>query len=103
MVTIGVYKSLSNSEMYEYICMYNKLYKSSGKCDDKQHYNYNIQAAMVSNTKGFTDKSPMSPGPSATVKIPVQENHSVNILNYWMPKKNCSSQNGSCKKNHKDI
>ena len=38
MVTIGFDQSLSNSAMYEHICLENikKLYKSSGKFDDQQ-------------------------------------------------------------------
>ena len=38
MVAIGVDQSLSNSEMYEHTCLENikKLYKSVGKCDEKQ-------------------------------------------------------------------
>ena len=38
MVAIGVDQSLSNSSMYEHICLENikKLYKSAGKCDDQQ-------------------------------------------------------------------
>ena len=32
---------------------------------------------MISTTKGFTDNSPMSPIQSVTVKIQVQENHSI--------------------------
>ena len=40
MVTIGVYQSLSNSLMYEHICLKNimELHKSSEKCDDQKHY-----------------------------------------------------------------
>ena len=41
---------------------------------------------MLSTPEGFTDNSPMLTGPSVTVKIPVQENHSVNLLNCCMSK-----------------
>ena len=41
---------------------------------------------MVSNTEIFTDNSPISPGPSLTVKTPVQENYSVYLLKYLVSK-----------------
>ena len=72
MVTIGVYQLLNKIALYEHICLenINKLYKYSGKYDDKQHYNTILRSGMVSITEGFIDRSPMSPGPSATLKNP---------------------------------
>ena len=39
-VTIEIYQLLSNSTMYKHICLENikKLYTSSVKCDNQQHY-----------------------------------------------------------------
>ena len=69
-ITIGVYQYLSNSEMYGNTFMENikKLYKYDGKCDYQQQYKAILEAEMVTITEGFTDNSPMSPGPSVTVK-----------------------------------
>ena len=46
MASIGVYQSLSNSALYEHICMENskKLYKSSGKYYDQKQYKSFIEA-----------------------------------------------------------
>ena len=46
MVTIGVEPWLSDSDMYEYICLENikKWYKSSGKCDDQHIYKAILEA-----------------------------------------------------------
>ena len=40
MVTIVIDQSLSNSAMYEHICLENikKLYTSAEQCDDKKNY-----------------------------------------------------------------
>ena len=39
MVIIGVYQSLSKSDLYEHRCLGNiKKYKLSGKCDTQQKY-----------------------------------------------------------------
>ena len=72
MVIIGMYKLLSNSDLYEHRCLENikKLYKSAGKCDDQNQQKEIIEAAMVSNTEGFTDNSPISSGSYVTVKQP---------------------------------
>ena len=61
-----------------------KLYKSTGKYNDQQHHNAILEAEITSNPEGFTDTSPMSTGPSVTVKNLAQGNNSVNLLNYWM-------------------
>ena len=89
MPTIRIHQSLSNSAFYEHICLENikKLYKYSGKCDNQQQYKAIIETAMVSTTEEFTDNSLMLPGSSVTVKIPVQKNHSVYVLQYLMSKR----------------
>ena len=71
MVTIVIDQLLSNSALYEHIRLekIKKLYKSSDKFDDKQQCKYILESAMVSNTEGLTDNSPMSPGPSLYGKI----------------------------------
>ena len=51
-----------------YVWKINKLYKSSGKYDNKQQYKGNIETEMVFTPGVFTDNSPMSPGPYMTVK-----------------------------------
>ena len=42
----------------------------AGKCDDKQQYKEIIEAAMVSASERFTDKSIMSYGPYVPLKQP---------------------------------
>ena len=56
MVTIGVNQSLSNSIIYEHVCLenINNLYKSYGKCDDQQHYKAILESEMVSTSEGGT-------------------------------------------------
>ena len=46
--------------MYEHICLenINKLYTSDGKWDNQQQYKDILEAAMVSTTERFTEKSP---------------------------------------------
>ena len=55
MVCIGVGQSLSNSALYEHICLekVKKLYKSAGKCDDQHQSKSIIEAAMVSTPEGL--------------------------------------------------
>ena len=50
MPTIGIDQYLSNSVMYEHICLenINKLYKTADKCGDKQRYQAILEASMVS-------------------------------------------------------
>ena len=59
MITIRVNKWLSNSALYEHICLegINKLYKYSGKCDNQQHHKFIIEADMVSTNEEFPEKS----------------------------------------------
>ena len=56
MVTIGVNQSLSNSRIYEHVCLENIkiLYKNYGKCDDQQHYKAILESEMVSTSEGGT-------------------------------------------------
>ena len=72
MVTIGVDQSLSNIVMYEHICLENtnKLYTSSGNCDEQQYCKAIIESEMVSTPEEFTENIPMSPRQSVTVKNP---------------------------------
>ena len=56
-----------------------KLYKSSGKCDDQQHYKVIIEAETVSTPKGFTDNIPMPYIQPVTVKNTSAKNHSVSF------------------------
>ena len=71
-VNVGVDRSLSNSEMYEHICIENirKLYNSSGKFDEQKQYKAIIKEAMVSTPEGFSKKSTMSPSQYMTAKNP---------------------------------
>ena len=73
MVTTELDQSLRNSRIYEHRCLENvkKLYKSSGKWDDQQHYKAIIESEMVSTPEGFTYNSPMSPNQYVTVKNPL--------------------------------
>ena len=68
--TIGIDKSLSNNDLYEYKCLenINKLYKQGGKCDDQKQFKDILEAAMVSTPEGFTNDSPISPMTSTPVK-----------------------------------
>ena len=79
-----VNQSLSNSDLYEHICLENikKSYKSAGKCANKQQYKAILEAAMVSTNEEFNKNSPISPGLSVTVKILLKVNQSVNLLKY---------------------
>ena len=62
MITIWVDQLLSNSAMYEHICLekIKKLYKSSSKCKNKQQYKAILEADVVQNPEGLTDNIPMS-------------------------------------------
>ena len=70
MVSIAIDQYLSNSAMYEHICLenINKLYKSAGKFDDQQQYKAIIEEEMVYTPVVFTDNSPMSPSQYMTMK-----------------------------------
>ena len=72
MVTIGVDQSLSHIMLYEHRCLENikKLYKYSGKYDDKNQYKAIIEAAMVSNPGEFSVKIPLSDDQSEPTKSP---------------------------------
>ena len=76
MVTIDVDRSLSKSALYEHRFIENikKLYKSPGKCDDKQQYKAITEAAIVSTPTGFTDNNTISYGQSIPIKNLVQGN-----------------------------
>ena len=70
MVAIGIDQSLNNSAMYKNECLVNinKLYTSTRKYNDQQHYKAIIEAKMVLTPEIFTDNSPMSTGPYETIK-----------------------------------
>ena len=70
--TIGIDQSLSNSALFEHICLQNinKLYKYARKCDDQQQLKYILEAAIVSNPEGSTKNSPRSPMTQTPVKKP---------------------------------
>ena len=59
MVAIGFDQSLSNSALYEYICLVKtkKLYKTTGKCYYQQQYKAILETSMVSTLEGCKDKS----------------------------------------------
>ena len=56
MVTIGVYKLVSNSSLYEdrYLEIIKKLYKSAGKFDNQEQYKAILESSMVSTTEWIT-------------------------------------------------
>ena len=62
----------------------NKLYRSTGKCYNQQNYKDIIGAYLVSTPKGLTGNSTMSLILTVHVKNKVQDNHSVNFMNYCM-------------------
>ena len=72
METIGVDQLLSNSAMYEYICMenINKLYRSDIKFHNEYQYKYIIESAMVCTTEGITENIPLDVVTSGTMKNP---------------------------------
>ena len=72
MKTIGIDQSLSNSAIFEYICLQKikKLYKHAGKCDDQQQIKDILEADMVSTPEGLTNISTRSPMTSTPVKKP---------------------------------
>ena len=69
-VAIGIYQLLSNSKMYEHICLenINKLYTSAVKFYYQLQYKDIIEAEMVSNPGRFNSNRPMSSRPSVTVR-----------------------------------
>ena len=70
MKTIGIDQSLSNSALFEHICIknINKLYQHAGKCENHQQFKYIIEAAMVSTTELFSNNSAISPTTPTSVK-----------------------------------
>ena len=106
MVAIGVDQSLSKSALYEHKCLenINKLYKISGKRDDKHQYKAMIEASMVSKTKECTDNSPLTPNPYVSTK-----NYSARKLIHQFSKildvkhKTAVRRIGASKANHKAI
>ena len=69
---IGIYKSLSNNDLYEHKCIENikKLYRQGGKCDCQQQFKDIIEADMVSTPEVFPYDIHISPMTSTPVKKP---------------------------------
>ena len=72
MVTIRFDQLLSSCEMYEHGCLeiINKLYKSTGKYNDKLQFKAIIEVSMVSNNERCTNNSTMLPGPTMIIGNP---------------------------------
>ena len=70
METIVIHQSLSNSALFEHICLKNtkKLYKPSAKNDDQQQLKDILVAAMVSAPEVFTYNTPIYPMTPPTLK-----------------------------------
>ena len=65
-----------------------KKYKQAGNCDDQKQSKDILEAAMVSTPEVFTDKSPISPMTSTTVKKPIAQK----LIEYRIVVKNQSSE-----------
>ena len=98
MTTIGIDQSLINNALFEHKCIQNinKLYKHAGKCDDQQQLRYIPEAAMVSNTEGFTDNSTRSTMKLTSVKKPSARKLLCLFTNILYVKKNCYPLSRSC-------
>ena len=61
-VFIGVVQYLSNSDLYEIICLeeIKNYYKYSGKCYYKQQYKGILEAGMISITEGLRESITIS-------------------------------------------
>ena len=70
MKTIGIDQSLSNSAIFENMCLQNtnKLYKNSRKRDDQQQFKDIFEAAMFLTPEGLTANSTISPITPPTLK-----------------------------------
>ena len=106
MKTIGIDQSLSNNAWYEHKCLQKikKLYKHAGKCDYQKQFKDTLEAAMVSTTEGFTNKSSISTMKSTPVKKPSARKSLclfTNIL--YVKKKSATRLVGATKSKHKSI
>ena len=72
MVTVGVYKSLSKSALYEHGCLgeIKNLYKSYGKCNYQHKYKAILEAFIVSTPEVLEYNSPMDTGKVLTMNNP---------------------------------
>ena len=52
------------------VWIFQKLYKSTDKCDYQQQYKAILEPKMVSTLEGFTDNIPMLPGSLLNIKNP---------------------------------
>ena len=89
--TIDIDPSLRNNTIYEQKCLENikNLYKQAGKCDDQKKFKYILEAAIVSNPEGLTDKSPTSHSKSSPVKTPSAQRSLCMFTNVLDVKKYC--------------
>ena len=106
MEIIGINKSLSNSALFEHTCLQNikKLYKYARKCDNQKKFKDIIEAAMVSNSLGFTNKNPISPTtPKKVNKKSARKSLCIftNIL--YVKNKTSICRVGGAKSKHKEI
>ena len=94
MFTIGMYSSLSNSDICKHIYLekIKKLYKSAVKCDDQQQYKVIIELCIVSAPEGAIDNNTLSPGSYISGKTQVQENQSFNFIKYWVSNRRLLSE-----------
>ena len=88
---IGIDQSLSNSALFEHICLQNinKLYKHDWKCDNQQQLKDILEAAMFYTNEGFTDNSPRYPMTPTTAKKPTARKSLSIHLHIRCEKENC--------------
>ena len=82
MFTIGLDQLLSNSYLYEHLCLENikKLYKSAGKCDYQYQYKAILEASMVLTPEEIKYNSPLDVGTPGTLNNPSARNLLSQIL-----------------------
>ena len=98
MKTIGIEQSLSNSDIFEQICLQNinKLYQHAWKCDDQQEFNNVLEAAMVYTTEVLTNNSHRFPITSTPVKKLSARKSLCLFTNILYLKKKCYPSSQSC-------
>ena len=103
---IGIYKSLSNNDIYEHKCLENikKLYKHAGKFDDQKQLKDILEAAMVSTPEVLPYDIHISPMTSTPVKKPSARKslcHFATVL--YVKKKTATCRFGAAKSKRKTI
>ena len=92
--------------MYLHRCLENikKLYTSAGKCNDQQQYIAINEAALVYTTQIIKNNSPISPGPSKTIRNP-SARKSLRLFTEFLDVKNKTAVHrlGAAESNHKAI